>query len=56
MDAAVRNALDKRSDLRQAKNILERSDLDIRYLRNQILPDISSTSILAMDKPRPVPS
>jgi outer membrane protein TolC len=42
VDAAVRNALDKRSDLRQAKNSLERSDLDIRYLRNQILPDINA--------------
>jgi outer membrane protein len=42
MDGAVRNALDKRSDLRSAKNSLERSDIDIRYLRNQILPDVSA--------------
>jgi outer membrane protein TolC len=42
MDAAVRNALDKRSDLRAAKNSLERSDMDIRYLRNQILPDVNA--------------
>jgi len=42
IDAAVRNALDKRSDLRQAKNSIERSDIDIRYLRNQILPDINA--------------
>ena len=42
IDAAVRNALDKRSDLRQARNSIERSDLDIRYLRNQILPDINA--------------
>ena len=41
-DAAVRNALDKRSDLRQARNSVERSDIDIRYLRNQILPDINA--------------
>jgi outer membrane protein TolC len=41
-DAAVRNALDKRSDLRSAKNSLERSDIDIRYLRNQILPDVNA--------------
>jgi outer membrane protein len=40
MDAAVRNALDKRSDLRAAKNSLERSDVDIRYLRNQVLPNV----------------
>jgi outer membrane protein len=42
MDAAVRNALDKRADLRAAKNSIERSDVDIRYLRNQILPDVSA--------------
>jgi outer membrane protein len=42
VDAAVRNALDKRADLRQAKNSLDRSDIDIRYLRNQILPDINA--------------
>jgi outer membrane protein TolC len=42
MDGAVRNALDKRSDLRSAKNSIERSDVDIRYLRNQILPDVSA--------------
>jgi outer membrane protein len=42
IDAAVRNALDKRADLRSAKNSIERSDIDIRYLRNQILPDINA--------------
>ena len=42
IDAAVRRALDVRADLRQAKNTLERSDIDIRYLRNQILPDINA--------------
>ena len=42
LDAAVGNALDKRSDLRQARNNMARSDLDIRYLRNQILPDINA--------------
>ena len=29
-------------DLLAAKNTLERSDLDIRYLRNQILPDVNA--------------
>jgi outer membrane protein len=42
IDAAVRNALDKRTDLRAAKNSLERSDLTIRLLRNQILPDVNA--------------
>jgi outer membrane protein len=41
-DAAVRNAIDKRSDLRAAKNSIERSDVDIKYLRNQILPDVNA--------------
>jgi outer membrane protein len=45
MEAAVRNALDKRSDLRSAKNSIERSDVDIRYLRNQILPDVNAQAI-----------
>jgi outer membrane protein len=43
-DVAVRNALDKRSDLRAAKNSIERSDVDIRYLRNQILPDVNANA------------
>jgi outer membrane protein TolC len=41
-DGAVRNALDKRTDIRSAKNTIERSDVDIRFLRNQILPDVSA--------------
>jgi outer membrane protein TolC len=42
VDAAVRNALDKRSDLRSAKNSLEQSDVNIRYFRNQILPEVNA--------------
>ena len=42
LDAAVRNAIEKRTDLRQARNNLARSDIDIRYLRNQALPDINA--------------
>jgi outer membrane protein TolC len=41
-DGAVRNALDQRTDVRSAKNTIERSDVDIRFLRNQILPDVSA--------------
>src|SRR5438552_13721626 len=33
VDAAVRNALEKRSDLRSAKNSLEQSDVNIRYYK-----------------------
>jgi len=42
VDAAVRNALDKRSDLRSAKNSLEQSDINIKYYRNQVKPDVSA--------------
>ncbi|HEY2905210.1 MAG TPA: TolC family protein [Vicinamibacterales bacterium] len=42
VDAAVRAALDKRSDLLSAKNSLEQSDVNIHYFRNQILPDVNA--------------
>src|SRR5262245_22163188 len=42
VNAAVRNALDKRSDLRAAKNSLEQSDINIKYYRNQIKPDVNA--------------
>jgi outer membrane protein len=42
VDTAVRAALDKRSDLLAAKNSLEQSDVNIRYFRNQILPDVNA--------------
>ena len=42
VDAAVRNALDKRSDLRGAKNSLEQSDINVKYFRNQIKPDVNA--------------
>jgi len=41
LEAAVRNALDKRTDLAQARKSLEASDINIRYFRNQALPDVS---------------
>ena len=41
-DAAVRNALDKRTDLKRTSMSLELDDVQIRYLRNQTLPDISA--------------
>jgi outer membrane protein TolC len=41
LDAAVRNALDKRTDLQQARKTLESSDINLRYARNQILPDVN---------------
>jgi outer membrane protein len=42
VDAAIRNALDKRSDLASAKNSLEQSDINIKYYRNQIKPDVNA--------------
>ena len=42
LDAAARNALDKRSDLRSAKNALEQSQINIQYYRNQIKPDVNA--------------
>jgi outer membrane protein TolC len=42
LDAAVRNALDKRSDVRGAKNALEQSDINIKYYNNQIKPDVNA--------------
>jgi outer membrane protein len=41
-NAAVRNALDKRTDLQRASKLLEVNDVQIRFLRNQTLPDVSA--------------
>src|SRR5215472_6492095 len=38
VDAAVRNALDKRTDLQSAKNTIAIGDVNMKYLKNQILP------------------
>ncbi len=38
----MRNALDKRTDLRAAKNSLEQSDINIKYYSNQIKPDVNA--------------
>jgi outer membrane protein TolC len=43
LEAAVRNALDKRSDLLSAKNSLEQSDINIKYYSNQIKPDVNAS-------------
>ncbi len=41
VDAAIRAALDKRTDLAQARKSLEATDISIRYYRNQIRPDVN---------------
>ncbi len=43
VDAAVRNALDKRGDLAQARNVVQQNDVSIKYLHNQLLPDVSAS-------------
>jgi outer membrane protein len=41
-DGAVRNALDKRTDLQRQSKSLEVNDVQIRFLRNQTLPDVNA--------------
>jgi outer membrane protein TolC len=47
-EAAVRRALDNRLDLKQAQNGLERNDINIRYLRNQVLPEVNANVTYGM--------
>jgi outer membrane protein len=42
VEAAVKNALERRTDLVQSRKSLEANDLNIRYLRNQTLPDVTA--------------
>ncbi|MGH9161158.1 MAG: TolC family protein [Vicinamibacteraceae bacterium] len=41
VEAAIKNALDNRTDLRQARTQLEINDVNIRYARDTTLPDLS---------------
>jgi outer membrane protein len=43
VDTAVRNALQRRTDLQQARKNLDVSDVNIRYFRNQTLPDVTAS-------------
>jgi outer membrane protein len=43
VDAAVRNSLQMRTDLLQARKSLEAADINIKYFRNQTLPDVTAT-------------
>jgi outer membrane protein TolC len=42
VDAAIRAALQNRTDVQIAKNSLERSNVTIKYFRNQTLPEINA--------------
>jgi outer membrane protein TolC len=42
IDAAVRSAIEKRTDLAASKNSLDQSDINIKYFKNQIRPDVNA--------------
>jgi outer membrane protein len=42
VNAAIRNALDRRSDLARVRKNLEITDVNIAFARNQTLPDVSA--------------
>jgi outer membrane protein len=42
VDGAVRSALQNRTDLLQARKSLESADINIKYYRNQTLPDVTA--------------
>jgi outer membrane protein TolC len=41
VDAAIKNALERRTDLIQARNNLRMSDVNLSYFHNQLLPDVN---------------
>ena len=43
INGAVSNALQMRTDLLQARKSLEENDINIRYFRNQTLPDVTAS-------------
>jgi outer membrane protein TolC len=43
VDAAIRKAVDSRTDVQLARNSLERSDINLKYFRGQVLPEVNAT-------------
>ncbi len=43
VDAAVKNALSRRTDLEQSRKSIEADDINIRFYRNQSLPDVNAS-------------
>jgi len=43
VETAVRNALGRRTDLEQSRKSLEANDINIKFYRNQTLPDVSAS-------------
>jgi outer membrane protein len=48
LDAAVRRALDSRTDLAQQRKGLEESDINLRYMKNQTMPDVNLVAKYSM--------
>lgn len=44
VEAAIRNALDKRTDLAQLRRQMDQTDISIKYSRNQKLPSVDLTT------------
>jgi outer membrane protein len=42
VDAAVKSALERRTDLQQTRRSMEATDVNIRFFRNQTLPDVTA--------------
>ena len=42
VEAAIRNALDKRTDLAQARRQMDQTDITMKYIRNQKLPAVNA--------------
>lgn len=42
VERAVKSALDQRTDLKQARKTIESSDISLRYLHNQTLPEVNA--------------
>jgi outer membrane protein TolC len=43
IDAATRGALDRRSDIQQSRKNLEAADINLRFFRNETLPDVTAS-------------
>ena len=43
VEAAVTNAFDRRTDLQQSRKNLEATDVNVRFFRNQTLPDVTAS-------------
>ena len=42
VDGAIRKAIDSRTDVKLARNSIEKSDINLKYFRSQVLPEINA--------------